>query len=53
LPELKSGPPGTLTLRGGKTVRRLGFGSMRLTGKGVSLMRLPAWDRRPIFLPEP
>jgi aryl-alcohol dehydrogenase-like predicted oxidoreductase len=35
MPELKSGPPGTLTLRGGNTVRRLGFGSMRLTGKGV------------------
>jgi pyridoxine 4-dehydrogenase len=35
MPERTSGLPATLTLRGGKTVRRLGFGSMRLTGKGV------------------
>jgi pyridoxine 4-dehydrogenase len=27
--------PMTLTLRGGPTVRRLGFGGMRITGKGV------------------
>ena len=27
--------PMTLALRGGTTVRRLGFGAMRITGRGV------------------
>jgi pyridoxine 4-dehydrogenase len=35
MPELSAAPSGTITLGGDLTVNRLGYGAMRITGKGI------------------
>ena len=43
--QITAAPAGTITLGGDLTVNRLGFGAMRITGKGI-------WGRRKTMTPQ-